>query len=120
MKLFCVSDVHSFYTPLKKALDEAGFEKDNPSHYLVSCGDAFDRGSESEEVLHFLMSLERKILVKGNHDSLLEELCMREFPYNHDISNGTVRTVNSLGGAGEGYPREALCGKAHERGRCDP
>lgn len=43
------------------------------------------------------MSLERKILVKGNHDILLEELCMREFPYSHDKSNGTVQTVISLG-----------------------
>ena len=26
-KLFVVSDIHSFYTPLKKALDEKGFEE---------------------------------------------------------------------------------------------
>jgi serine/threonine protein phosphatase 1 len=109
MKLFCVSDIHSFYTPLKKALDAAGFEKDNPDHCLVSCGDAFDRGSESEEVLHFLMSLERKILIKGNHDSLLEELCKREFPCIHDFSNGTTRTVNDIGGAGEGYCFDKCC-----------
>jgi serine/threonine protein phosphatase 1 len=109
MTFFCVSDVHSFYTPLKKALDEAGFDQNNPEHWLISCGDAFDRGSESEEVLHFLMSLERKILVKGNHDLLLEELCMREFPYSHDFSNGTVRTVNDIGGAGEGYCFDKCC-----------
>jgi len=109
MKLFCVSDIHSFYTPFKKALDDAGFEKDNPTHYLVSCGDVLDRGSESEEVLHFLMSLERKILVKGNHDLLLEECCMREFPYSYDVSNGTVKTINDIGGAGEGYPFDKCC-----------
>ena len=109
MKFFCVSDVHSFYTPLKKALDEAGFDPNNEEHYLVSCGDALDRGSESEEVLHFLMSLERKILVKGNHDLLLEDLCMREFPYSHDFSNGTTRTINDIGGAGEGYPFDKCC-----------
>ena len=109
MKLFCVSDIHSFYTPLKKALDEAGFDRNNPEHWLISCGDAFDRGYESEEVLHFLMSLERKVLVKGNHDLLLEDLCMREFPYSHDFSNGTVRTVNDIGGAGEGYPFDKCC-----------
>ena len=109
MKFFVVSDIHSFFTPLKEALDQAGFEKDNPNHYLVSCGDAFDRGSASEEVLHFLMSLERKILVKGNHDLLLEDLCMREFPYNYDFSNGTTRTVNDIGGASEGYPFDKCC-----------
>lgn len=109
MKLFVVSDIHSFYTPLKKALDEAGFDPKNEEHWLISCGDAFDRGYESEEVLHFLMSLERKILVKGNHDLLLEDLCMREFPYNHDVSNGSVKTVNDIGGAGAGYPFEDCC-----------
>jgi serine/threonine protein phosphatase 1 len=109
MKFFCVSDVHSYYSALKKALDEAGFDSNNEEHYLVSCGDAFDRGSESEEVLHFLMSLDRKILVKGNHDLLLEDLCMREFPYSYDQSNGTVRTVNDVGGAGEGYCFDKCC-----------
>lgn len=109
MKFFCVSDVHSYYSAMKKALDDAGFDRNNPEHWLISCGDAFDRGDESEEVLHFLMSLERKILVKGNHDLLLEDLCMREFPYSHDFSNGTVRTVNDIGGAGEGYPFDKCC-----------
>ena len=109
MKFFVVSDLHSYFTPFKRALDVAGFDKDNPNHWLICCGDAFDRGDESEELLYYLMSLERKTLVKGNHDLLLEDLCMREFPYNHDISNGTVRTVNSIGGAGEGYPFDKCC-----------
>jgi serine/threonine protein phosphatase 1 len=99
-KFFVTSDIHSFYTPLKKALDEAGFNPDDENHYLVVCGDVFDRGNESKEVLHFLMGLERKILIKGNHDILLEELCMREFPYSYDSHNGTKRTVLDLGGTG--------------------
>lgn len=109
MKLFCVSDVHSYMEPLKKALEEAGFDKNNPEHWLISCGDLFDRGFDSEEVLHYIMSLERKILIKGNHDLLLEECCMREFPYSHDFSNGTVRTINDIGGAGEGYSFDKCC-----------
>lgn len=108
-KFFVCSDIHSFYTPLKKALNKAGFDINNPDHWLISCGDAFDRGRESEEVLHFLMSLERKILVRGNHDLLLDDLCMREFPYNHDFSNGTTRTVNDIGGTGEGYAFDKCC-----------
>lgn len=109
MKLFCLSDVHSYFSAMKQALDAAGFNKDDPNHWLISCGDALDRGDESEEVLHYLMSLERKILIKGNHDILLEELCMREFPYGHDFSNGTVKTVNAIGGAGEGYCFDECC-----------
>jgi serine/threonine protein phosphatase 1 len=109
MRFYVISDVHSHYSAMKRALDEAGFDRNNPNHWLISCGDAFDRGHESEEVLHFLMSLDRKILIKGNHDTLLVDLCMREFPYNHDFSNGTVRTVNDIGGAGEGYAFDNCC-----------
>lgn len=97
-KLFVISDVHSFFTPFKKALDDAGFDENNPDHYLVSCGDLFDRGPESKELLHYIMSLDRKILIKGNHDLLLDSCCMREFPYSNDKTNGTVDTIRQLGG----------------------
>ncbi len=30
MTLFVTSDIHSFYDPFIKALDAAGFDKDNP------------------------------------------------------------------------------------------
>ena len=108
-KFFVTSDIHSFYTPLKKALDEKGFDPNNEDHWLVVCGDCFDRGDKSGLVLKFLMSLERKILVKGNHDILLKDLCERGFPYNHDFSNGTTITVNDLGDAGSGNPFDECC-----------
>ena len=95
-KFFVTSDIHSFYEPFMKALNEAGFDKDNKDHWLVVCGDCFDRGPDSGLLLKFLMQLERKVLVKGNHDILLEELCMRGFPYSHDKHNGTVRTVQDI------------------------
>ena len=108
-KLFVVSDIHSFYTPLKKALDENGFDPNNENHWLIVCGDCFDRGDESKEVLHFLMSLDRKILIKGNHDSLLEACCDRGFAGGHDYSNGTVKTINDIGDAGCGNPFDECC-----------
>jgi serine/threonine protein phosphatase 1 len=98
-KFFVFSDPHSYYTALKRALDESGFEPKNKDHWVVVCGDCFDRGPESEEMLHFLMSLERKIIVKGNHDILLEDCCMREYAQMHDASNGTKRTIQDIGGA---------------------
>lgn len=97
-KLFVVSDIHSFYEPIIEALDNAGFDKNNEQHYLIVCGDAFDRGPNSVEVLQFLMSLDRKILVKGNHDILFTDLCNRGFPQYYDLSNGTVTTIETLGG----------------------
>lgn len=100
-KFFVTSDIHSFYTPFKKALDEAGFDSNNEDHWLIVCGDIFDRGLESKEVLRFIMALDRKILVKGNHDILLEECCMREYFYSYDYTNGTRRTIEDLGGIGK-------------------
>lgn len=108
-KLFVVSDIHSFYTPLKRVLDDKGFDHNNENHWLIVCGDCFDRGGESEELLHYLMSLERKILVKGNHDILLEDCCKRGFPYSHDYSNGTVRTIEDIGDMGCGHPFDKCC-----------
>lgn len=111
-KFFVISDVHSFLTPLKEALKDAGFDPNNPDHYLVSCGDLFDRGDESEELLHYIMSLNRKILIKGNHDILLEDCCQRTYPNHYDFNNGTVKTINDIGGASEGCPFYTCCHNA--------
>lgn len=108
-KLFVVSDVHSFYSELKVALDKAGFDPENENHWLIVCGDCFDRGDESIEMLHFLMALERKILVKGNHDTLLEECCNRGYYYGHDMSNGTTKTIYDIGEGGAGNSFEKCC-----------
>lgn len=96
MKLFCCSDLHSFYEPFKRALDEKGFEENNPEHLLVVCGDVFDRGLESAELYQYLDNLTNVILVRGNHEYLLEELFKRGYPASHDESNGTFRTAIDL------------------------
>lgn len=115
MTFFVTSDLHSFYEPFIRALVESGFDENNPDHWLIVCGDLFDRGPDSGLLLHFIMSLERKILIKGNHDSLLEDCCKREFPYSHDVSNGTVKTINDIGGAGEGYPFDTCCQRTWDK-----
>ena len=95
-KLFCVSDIHSFWVPFKKALDEKGFDPSNSEHWLIVCGDAFDRGPDSIKVYDYLMSLERVILVKGNHDILLGDMLKRGRFGQHDIHNGTDKTFWQL------------------------
>ena len=96
-KFFVCSDIHSFFTPFKKALDNAGFDLENENHWLIVCGDAFDRGDESNQILNYLLKLKRKILIRGNHEDLLEKCCKRGFPYSHDHHNGTVITIRDLG-----------------------
>ena len=108
-KLFVTSDIHSHFKPFKESLDKAGFDPHNENHWLIVCGDVFDRGPDSVELLKFIMSLERKILVKGNHDILLDELCMRGFPYSHDKHNGTTRTVQDISGKQSAYDFHYAC-----------
>lgn len=92
-KLFCISDVHGFYDEMIKALNEAGFEPDNPDHLLIGLGDYIDRGRQPMQVVRYLHNLPNKVLIKGNHEDLFEECCQRGFPYNHDVSNGTYDTI---------------------------
>lgn len=94
-KIFAVSDIHSFYTPLIEALNSAGYDQNNPEHLLVVCGDIFDRGDESLKVLKFLKSIprERRILIRGNHEFLLRDAVARNKFYDHDYHNGTVKTI---------------------------
>lgn len=100
-KYFITSDTHSFFTVLKKALDKAGWQQNNPNHILVVAGDLFDRGEESKQLLQFVQSLgDRFIYVRGNHEDLLED-CVYELSTgmhvgSHHVSNGTVETVTQL------------------------
>ena len=108
-KLFVTSDIHSYFEEFQFALGEAGFDENNEDHWLVVCGDCFDRGPDSEELLHFLMQLERKIIIKGNHDILLEDCCARGYPCSHDKHNGTYQTIKDLTNSVEAFDFSASC-----------
>ena len=94
MKYFVVSDIHSFATELKLALNHAGFNKKNKNHTLIVVGDVFDRGSETVETYEFLSSIPKKrcILIRGNHEYLFRDLLKKSYPQSHDFSNHTVDT----------------------------
>ena len=112
-KLFVVSDVHSYYDEMKKALDEAGFDPCNESHWLISCGDALDRGPQTQEVIDYLMGLPRCILIKGNHDSLIMDCLIRAYPQSHDHHNGTFRSIIDLAPNAENF--YDACAVAYEK-----
>ena len=95
-KLFVISDVHSYYDEMKKSLNEAGFDPNNEDHWLISCGDALDRGPQTQEVIDYLMGLPRCVLIKGNHDILMEHCINRGYPQSHDHHNGTFRSIIDL------------------------
>lgn len=104
-KYFICSDIHSFYTPFRKALREAGFNPKTKSHILVILGDLFDRGEEALPLYNFITSLpkERRILIRGNHEYLLRDLYRRGFYYKFDKSNGTLDTLYQFAGISKDY-----------------
>ena len=97
-RIFAVSDVHGYFSQLKKALDEAGFDPENENHLLVCCGDYFDRGTENMQVLKFFERLKHKVLLKGNHEDMLEKIFQTGDFKPHNYLNGTVQTINEFFG----------------------
>ena len=92
-KFYVISDVHSYYDEMRKALDEAGFDPNDENSWLISCGDALDRGPKTQEVIDYLMGLPRCILIKGNHDQLIMDCLNRRYAQDHDHHNGTFRSI---------------------------
>lgn len=97
-KLFIVSDIHGHCTLLKEALAKAGFDKENPEHVLICCGDYFDRGNENLDVLKFFERLKHKVLLRGNHEDLLLKLLQTGKVLPHNYINGTMQTLSDFFG----------------------
>lgn len=114
-KFFVISDIHGFYTEMKEALDKAGFDCNNEEHWLVSCGDEWDRGPDPIGVMKYLNSLERKIIIRGNHTILFEDLCYRCYPGWHDKGNGTLDTVKKIGNYNLDKQFDLCCERALSR-----
>jgi serine/threonine protein phosphatase 1 len=101
MKYFLFSDVHGEYDALITSLEAAGFDLSNNEHMLIGLGDYFDRGSQNEFVLAFLMAMQeqgRIKLIRGNHDEmLLGFLTMNVVDAFHNLRyNGLDKTIDDL------------------------
>jgi serine/threonine protein phosphatase 1 len=101
MKYFLFSDVHGEYDALITSLEAAGFDLSNKEHMLIGLGDYFDRGSQNEFVLAFLMAMQeqgRIKLIRGNHDEmLLGFLTMNVVDAFHNLRyNGLDKTIDDL------------------------
>lgn len=98
-KLFICSDIHSAYTLWMEALNEAGFDENNPEHKIIVCGDLFDRMDESLEVYNFAKDMLEKgkmIYVLGNHDLLMKDCVRAGWPSRYDWHNGTAKSIIDL------------------------
>ncbi len=98
MKIFVISDLHGHYDIMKNALENAGYDAQNEEHFLVCCGDYFDRGVQNLEVLRFFERVKNAVLLRGNHEDLLLKLLQTGKVLPHNYINGTMRTLESFFG----------------------
>ena len=95
--IFAISDIHGHYSEMISDLYESGYDKNDPNHLLVVCGDIFDRGRENLEVYEYLKGLTDKgkaIVIAGNHNKFLIEYLdgTNISPFNY-MENGTNETL---------------------------
>ena len=97
MKYFVSSDIHGFFNEWQSALNEKGFDLNNPEHKIILCGDLFDRGSQPKEIIDFVLKHKNKIiLIRGNHEDLMEQMIERNSSNYGDLCNGTAQTIVDL------------------------
>ncbi len=97
MKYFVCSDIHGYFDEWQTALKEKGFDINNPNHKIIICGDIFDRGRQPKQIIDFILSHKDKfILIRGNHEDLMQEMIERNKNTQYDLSNGTAYTIIDL------------------------
>jgi hypothetical protein len=108
MKIIVISDPHAFAEEAISALRASG-ELDSPDSVVLIDGDILDRGPEPERLVDFLIELKeagRLILIRGNHEDLLEEALVaiergkvvEVLSASCHVENGTADTILALAG----------------------
>ena len=103
MKYYFTTDIHGFYTELRKALEEVGYFSDPAPHKQIILDDLLDPGQKAVEMQRYILQLMDQspvILVRGNHEDLYEEMVIIDegLPIRHHVSNGTCWTALQLTG----------------------
>ncbi len=99
-----MTDIHSYFDEMTKALNEKEFDINNNDHVLIVCGDLFDRGEQSVELFEFVKSIpkDRFIYVRGNHEDLLigcvNDISRGKTIGSHHFHNKTVNTICQFAG----------------------
>ena len=97
MKFFVCADIHGYFEEWQTALKEKEFDINNPEHKIIICGDLFDRGHQPKEIIDYILSNKDKfILIRGNHEDLMQDMIDRNSSDFGDLSNGTAQTIVDL------------------------
>lgn len=127
MKLFVMSDIHSFYDAMMAALEKNGFDISNEDHHIVVCGDLFDRGPDAIKTFEFMKDMGdrgRLTYVCGNHEELfydcLNEIQAHRWVSGHHIGNGTLDTFIQFTGMNKYDLGTGLYDKGHFKDAVEP
>lgn len=98
-RLFAIGDVHGCFDKLKALIEEKIFLQ--KSDKLILLGDYIDRGSQSKEVIDYIIELKEKgfdiIPLIGNHEVMLIDFLFDKKNLSLWIQNGGSETLKSFG-----------------------
>jgi bis(5'-nucleosyl)-tetraphosphatase (symmetrical) len=98
MAVYAIGDIQGCYDPLRRLLDQVGFDPDADRLWLV--GDLVNRGPKSLKTLRFVRSLgDAAVTVLGNHDLHLLALASGSIEYTKRFS--TLEKVLTAPDVGE-------------------
>lgn len=93
MKKYAISDIHGCFHTFKELLNKIGLNKSDELYLL---GDYINRGSNSKEVIDFVIDLQNQNYaiktLKGNHEEMVFDSIELE-----DWTNGEEETLKSFG-----------------------
>lgn len=101
MKYFIIANVYSHYNLMISALRDAGFDENNTNHTLVSLGNLLNKGNDPVQCLNYVNSLERKILIRGYEEDLIERTIWNEQITFNEYLNGVSSTLSIIAGSPE-------------------
>ncbi|GGE34643.1 serine/threonine protein phosphatase [Pullulanibacillus camelliae] len=94
-RIIAISDIHGEIHKFERLLEALEF---NPDHdQLILLGDYVDRGPDSKAVIEKVMRLRDQgaILLKGNHEDMMEKAFQNESNIKHWLRNGGLETLRS-------------------------
>lgn len=98
-RLFAIGDIHGCFNSFKKLIEEKIQITKNDK--IVLLGDYIDRGSQSKEVIDYIIELKEKgfeiIPLKGNHEAMLIDAFDDEKLNSIWFLNGGTETLKSFG-----------------------
>ncbi len=98
-RLFAVGDIHGCYDPLRELIDDK--IRITRNDRVIFLGDYIDRGSESKEVVDFIIDLKNNgfdiVTLIGNHESMLLNAFHDERHLPNWLMNGGGETLSSFG-----------------------